>query len=78
MVASFNPPTGINQLEGAEVVIDDQETGPSVSCWWNFSTGAIRASALTAFFVVPTDVNATRRGGRPTAPTHRNLHEAPA
>lgn len=57
LIASFNPPPGITQLEGAEIVIDYQESGGAVSCWWNFSTGAPRSAALRRFFVPPTDIN---------------------
>lgn len=55
--ASVNPPSGINQLEGAEIYIDYMEQGGSLSCWWNLSAGTTRAAALTPLALPPTDAN---------------------
>src|SRR5262245_3440782 len=50
LYASFNPPSGISQLEGAEIYIDYSEFG-GLSCWWNFSAGATRETALVPLAV---------------------------
>jgi hypothetical protein len=55
--ASVNPPPGVNALEGAEIYIDYLESGGSLSCWWNFSTGTPRAPSLTALFLPNPDGN---------------------
>lgn len=57
MYASFNPPAGVNQLEGLECFIDYQVAGGTLDCWWNFATGQTRASALVPLHVSPTDAN---------------------
>lgn len=57
LFASFNPPPGIDHLEGAEIVIDytDNQTSFWFPCWWNFSSGAPRNGALRAWPVPPVD-----------------------
>src|SRR5262245_47871408 len=57
LYASVNPPSGVTQLEGAEIYVDYMESNSTLSCWWNFSTGATRASALTALALPATDAN---------------------
>lgn len=55
MFASFNPPAGIQALEACRVYVDYMELGPSLSCWWNFSSGSMRSDALTVLALPPTD-----------------------
>lgn len=57
MYASFRPPAGVNQLEGAEIFIDYQVAGGSLPCWWNLSAGQTRTPALVPLHVSPTDAN---------------------
>lgn len=57
MYASFRPPAGVTQLEGAEIFIDFQVQGGVMPCWWNMSAGNTRTAALVPLHVSPTDVN---------------------
>jgi len=57
LYASVNPPSGITQLEGAEIYVDYMESNSALTCWWNFSAGTTRAGALTPLALPPTDAN---------------------
>lgn len=57
MYASFRPPAGVNALEGEDVFIDYQVPGGPLPCWWNFSAGQSRATALVILATSPTDAN---------------------
>jgi hypothetical protein len=58
MIASFYAPPSVTNLENIEVIIDFQvPNGGVMPCWWNLSSGATRAGALTVLGVDPLDAN---------------------
>src|SRR5262245_18509417 len=53
MYASFNPPAGVEALEGCRVYVDYQQSGSGLSCWWSFSGGSTPGSALRVLPLPP-------------------------
>ena len=53
LVGSFDPPSGVNQLSGIEVILSIAAADGSTPSWWQaLDTGACRRGALTASFDV--------------------------
>ncbi len=57
MYVSFNPPAGIQKLEGIEVFVDYQVAGGALTCWWDYSLGQTRNAALVTQHPTPADAN---------------------